>query len=342
MASKKAARRAQVCLGILWAAGVLGGCGKSASAHDTHATAAAPMQAGAAVAGPSLVCKTWDKPVATGTIRGDELHEASGIAASRRFPGLLYLHDDGNENKGHIVAVDGAGVLRGVFKLKSVPDIDWEDIAVGPCSQEQVVAGANCLYLADTGDNGNNRAQVHILRTMEPEAMPAEVGDKPVKIKEKDVEVFAFTYPDGPQDAEALAVLPDSRVILLTKRDDGETHVFRLTLRAGTGTLVEPMGALDVRDPPMVVGHPVRVTAADLSTDGRQLLVRTYGRAFLFDVGAALQGPASADALKGVKRTVLDGGDMKHCEAIAWDPAGGFWEVAEGSNPPLWHVGCGK
>jgi hypothetical protein len=338
MASKRATWGVLVCL----CAGLLGGCGKSAKASDSGVSVPVRVSGPDLATGPSPVCKAWGKPLSTGAILGSELREASGIAASRRHPGILYLHDDGNENKGRIVAVDGTGKLRGWFKLKSVPDIDWEDIAVGACSREQVVAGASCLYLADTGDNNHDRTQVHILRTMEPEAMPAEIGDKPIKIKEKDVEVFAFTYPDGPQDVEALAVLPDSRVILMTKRDDGLAHVFRLTLAPGTGTVVEPMGTLDVREPPMVVGHPVRVTAADLTADGRQLLVRTYGRVLLFDVGLALQGPASADALRDARRTLLDGGDMKHCEAITWDPSGGFWQVAEGANPPLWHVGCGK
>ncbi len=280
----------------------------------------------------------------TGAILGDELHEASGIAASRRHPGLLYLHEDGNENKGHVAAVDGTGKLRAVFKLKSVPDIDWEDIAVGPCSREQIVAGASCLYLADTGDKRNERTELHILRAMEPATLPAEVADKPIKIKEKDVEVFTFSFPDGPQDTEAMAVLPDARVVLLTKRDDGTTRLFRLTLQPGAGTLVEPLGALDVRDPPQVSGHPVRVTAADLTPDGRHLLVRTYGRVLLFDVGATLLGPAAAapGLLAKAARAVIDGGGMKHCEAIAWDPAGGFWQVSEGANPPLWRVGCAK
>ena len=67
--------------------------------------------------------------------------------------------------------------------------IDWEDLSIGRCGS------ADCLYIADIGDNRESRDRITIYRVPEPAAgsgstLPADA--------------FHLTYPDRPHDAEAL------------------------------------------------------------------------------------------------------------------------------------------
>src|SRR5690606_28443866 len=78
-------------------------------------------------------------------------------------------------------------------------------------------AGRDYLYVADTGDNFSTRESgVSIHRILEP--TPPELdaaGDAPLRAK---VETMKLTYPEGPEDAEALLVDPEvGRLYVVTK-----------------------------------------------------------------------------------------------------------------------------
>ena len=292
------------------------------------------------VASASARCEVWAAPTAQGVVDDPSLTELSGLAASARHPGILWTHND-NGHKPRIYAIDGSGKRRASYKPKTVPNDDWEDIALGPCSREPILAGTPCLYLADTGDNDLNRTVCHVLRMPEP-TPPAVAGEDNLGIDAKAVEVFAFTWPEGPEDCEAIAVLPDTRVLLFSKRNDGQSKVLRLTLLPDAKVEIESLGTLDLRDSQQRGGHSLRVTAADLAPDGRWLLLRTYGRVLLYDLGRALAGPATEarSAIQGAVAQRLVSAAEEHGEGIAWDPRGGFWQIAEGNAPTLWHSGC--
>ena len=315
------------------------GCSRESAAGTRTAPRAAPVAA-AVAAGPSPRCKAWGPATTSGVVTDPSLIELSGIAASRDHPGILWVHND-NGNKPRIYAIDSTGKRIASYKPKQVPNDDWEDIALGPCSQEPILAGATCLYIADTGDNELNRTAYHILRFAEPKP-PAAAQLNNTGIDTKSVEIYTFTWPDGPEDCEAMAVLPDTRVLLFSKRNDAMSKVLRLTLEPGGRTQVESLGTLDLREDQHRGGHPLRVTAADLALDGRWLLLRTYGRVLLYDLGRELAGPAEAarDAVKAAIPERLRSAPEEHGEGIAWDPLGGFWQIAEGPNPTLWHTGC--
>ena len=67
-----------------------------------------------------------------------ELPEASGVAVSRKSPGVLWSHNDSGEPV--IVAVGTDGTTRGRVKIAGATVGDWEDIDVGPCP------GGTCVY----------------------------------------------------------------------------------------------------------------------------------------------------------------------------------------------------
>ena len=100
--------------------------------------------------------------------------EASGLAASRRNPGVWWTHNDsGGPNQ--VFALSDSGALLSTITLTNAENRDWEDIAVGPPSGH----GGATLYVADSGDNTviqdptGGRGNVRIYRLPEPAVDPA-------------------------------------------------------------------------------------------------------------------------------------------------------------------------
>jgi hypothetical protein len=105
----------------------------------------------------------------TGTFADPRIGESSGVAASRRSPGVLWTHNDSGDRP-YLFATDTSGAALGTFSVTGARNVDWEDIALGRC------AGATCLYLADTGDNNERRSSVALYRlvlTSERAILPA-------------------------------------------------------------------------------------------------------------------------------------------------------------------------
>lgn len=275
----------------------------------------------------------------TGRIADATMSELSGIATSRRHPGVFWVHNDSG-HKARVYAMDQTGKRLASWKLKKVSDVDWEDVAVGPCAADK--PGSACVYLADTGDNRGDRQDIVILRWPEPLTMPQPGEDETLKVR-GEVEQFHVKLPTGPEDVEAMAVLPDARVILWSKRSDGTSHVFRVTPGQPTaeslGTLRLDVG-VDAGDAGRK-GEALRVTAADLHPDGKHLVLRTYGRLQVADVGALLAGPAEAAASgwAGVRWTQWPVPDEPQGEAAAWGPDGSVWTVSDGQMTGITRIG---
>lgn len=155
----------------------------------------------------------------------DVLVETSGVAVGRLDPGVIWTHNDDGST---LFAVDSIGRILDAATVR--PRLrDWEDLAVGACE-----AHGSCLYLADTGDNGERRpaGDVRILRLPEPE-LPLEA---PLR-----AEAFPVRLPEGPRDVEALFVLPGEHLHLVTKGRNHAITVYRYPPPLGpdTVTLVE-------------------------------------------------------------------------------------------------------
>ena len=79
-----------------------------------------------------------------GIIRAPGIDEASGCAASRTHPGLLYtLNDHGGNNEVFVVATNGT--LVATYTILGSRNEDWEDIAIGPCDNSN--STADCIYI---------------------------------------------------------------------------------------------------------------------------------------------------------------------------------------------------
>jgi hypothetical protein len=186
-----------------------------------------------------------------------ELPEASGVAASRRTPGVFWAHNDSADPV--LFALNKQGtVTRRVIVTGAAVD-DWEDIAVAPCAQ------GSCAYIADVGDNNGNREHITLYRA--PEPGPQEAATKPA-------EVFEAVYPDGAHDAEALFVTSDSDVYIITKGDPGPVALYRFPRPLTPGKRVQ-LQRISTMSNEKKVDAKDRTTAADVSSDGTWVAVRT-------------------------------------------------------------------
>ncbi len=207
----------------------------------------------------------------TGTFADPRIGESSGVAASRRSPGVLWTHNDSGDPP-YVFATDTSGAALGAFSVTRARNVDWEDIALGPC------AGATCLYLADTGDNNERRRSVALYRVPEPD-LPAHY---PLRVRPTAAaQAVIFGYPDGPHDVEAMWVAPNEDVHLVTKGRTGRVRHYRVPRAAWS--LSRPVVAELLEPLPIFVRSELdRVTGAALSPDGRTVVVRTYSEAYFF------------------------------------------------------------
>lgn len=260
----------------------------------------------------------------TGVPEDPRLSESSGVAASRAHPGVLWtVNDSGNDPI--LFAIDTLGADLGAFAVAGAANHDWEDAALGPCD-----AGV-CVYIADTGDNAEEREEVAIYRVPEPEPGPAARGTTARG------EVLRVSYPDGPHDVEAMYVDAAGDMHLITKgRTDGVRH-FRVPGSAWGSTA--PVTAEDLGRLPLDPGASLsdRITGAALSPDGDVAVVRSYRRLHFF----AVPGDGRLEPLGSPPLACSVAGLEPQGEAVTWLDSGRLVLTSErfvGLAPGTIHV----
>ena len=93
-----------------------------------------------------------------GMLQLTNITESSGLIASRRFPGVVWTHNDSGF-PAFLFAIDEQGAHLGSFEVKGARLIDWEAITFDEEGH---------LYLADIGTNGLARSHSAIHRIEEP------------------------------------------------------------------------------------------------------------------------------------------------------------------------------
>jgi hypothetical protein len=152
----------------------------------------------AALAAPQIVwaAPTFAKAVTNGIVNIPLLTEASGIAASRNNPGVLWTENDSG-NLAVVYALDSQGRNLGTYALPG--NTDNEDIGIGPGP----VTNVSYLYVTDIGDNNSDRANIAIYQMPEPAVYLQQASHPVVARAMKGTRTITLTYPDGPHDAEA-------------------------------------------------------------------------------------------------------------------------------------------
>jgi hypothetical protein len=211
-----------------------------------------------------------------------ELREASGLTVSRMQPGVLWSHNDSGDAP-TLYAIDMKGRLLAKGGVVNAIAIDWEDIAAGPCPEDGAGAKA-CLYVADTGDNNQSRATVNIFVVPEPKIASADSGRTLVV----NARSFRFRYPKEPEDTEAIAVLPNGDVTLVTKGRTSSISFFGFAKADVVRALMrgEVLTAVHEGDSGISPNQGLGrwVTAAAMSPDGTTLAVKTYSEIYFYAV----------------------------------------------------------
>ena len=265
-----------------------------------------------------------------GTIASNALAETSGIAASRRASGVWWVHNDSGD-RARVFAIGNDGRDLGEFDLAGAAAVDWEDIAVGPGPS----AGTSSLYLADIGDNAKSRSSVQVYRVAEPLVDPAAAPGPPQTLD--GVATLNLTYPDGPHDAEALLVDPNTGDLFVVTKDlvGGVAQVFRApaNLASGSTTALTQVATVSL-------GAGQGVTGADVTRAGDVVALRTYLSVVLYPRPAG-QSLAQAFTHASCAGSAPPFGSAtpaseRQGEAIGFTPDGrGYVTVSEGAHPAL-------
>lgn len=251
-------------------------------------------------------------------LQQQSLAEASGMAASRVHEGVFYLHNDSG-NTAHVFAVKGDGATVGIFALAAA-NIDWEDIAVGPCPS------GHCIFVADIGDNDAVRPGYTLYRAPEP----ATLGKADLA-----PEAFPFTYEDGPHNAETLLVHPiTGEIVVVTKVKAGPSAHYRApsAWSAGEAAVFTRQGEI-----PLLAGSP-RITGGSVHPAGLGVLLRTYTHLHYF---AASTPDAPLGETLSHAPCPLPVAEEAQGEAVSWTATGdGYLTLSEGPSPIVHHASC--
>lgn len=225
--------------------------------------------------------------VEMGVVAEKQLHEVSGMVSSRRYPGMLWMHNDGASKR--LFAVSTNGQVLSTFSIQA-ETTDLEDIAIGPGSR-----GESQIYLADIGDNERKRPTVQILQFSEPSISPGARPRRPVPISPTGV--LTLRYPDQPQDAEGLLIDPQTGDVLIIAKLAKKARVYSTpAVRAANDSrMLKFVGELAYGD----------ISGGDVSPDGSRVLLRREDAAWLWtrrageNLFAALSRPPTPAAVIG-------------------------------------------
>jgi hypothetical protein len=238
----------------------------------------------ASCAGTTPSTPEWSGPHAAGDMAEPANREASGLAASRRTPGLFWTHNDSG-GEPVLLALGADGARRGAVRVTGVTNFDWEDCAAFELD------GKAWLVAADIGDNFATRAGCVLHFLEEP---PADRLAADGELTMSPAYSTHFTYEDGPRDCESVAVDPREGVVYLLSKRNFPARLYTLPLRpapAGQPAvarfvgvvphLPQPTAAQQLLQTPTGVlrGMPC---AIDFAPDGSAALVLTYGDLLVF------------------------------------------------------------
>jgi hypothetical protein len=233
------------------------------------------------------------------------LHEASGMAASITNPGYIWTHNDSG-NSALIYLINDRAEIVMTCKLKNTVNRDWEDITIVPGPEENV----NYLYIADIGDNEAVYSYKILYRIKEPTFLNDQ-------IEIEKVDKFIFELPGGARDTEAIMVDPITNYFYVFSKREHSVRLYEIRFPFARDTLhVEEVGKLPFNN----------VVAANISSDGSEVLVKTY-RDIYYWKREANEPIAMVLQREPIK---LDYNPEPQGEAITWKLDGsGFYTLSE-------------
>jgi len=237
--------------------------------------------------------KGQDEAAVATRLEDPRIVESSGLALSRRHPGVVWTHNDSGD-QARLFAVGSDGRTRAVLTLAGVEARDWEALAAGRDDR-----GRPALFAGDIGDNNGVWPEVAVYRVTEPGVL----RDATVPAVR-----YRLRYADGPRNAEALLVDPrGNRLYVATKAETGG-GLYQAPAR------LDPAGVNVLH---RVARVPPVVTDGAFLPSGRGFVLRDYQQAHVytapgrrvgsFDLPLQFQGESLTVSSDG--RSVLAGSE---------------------------------
>jgi hypothetical protein len=286
---------------------------------------------------PFAACPAFDNGRSRGFISSQNLIEqlvspviveASGIAASRTNPNVIYTHNDSGGEPEIFAIQTTNGHRLATYRLEGADTNDWEDIAVGPGPEP----GVSYIYVGDIGDNGGNRENINVYRVREP-AVPTR--GTPPTVTLRDVEQLEFRYPDGGNNAETMMVDPVTGDLYVVGKDgSGTSPVYRASppFIPFDRVVMELVTTLRFGEPPLEGRR--ETTAGDFSPSGNLIAIRTYDAIHIW------RRPRGRTVDEAFASEPCDAPqvDEPQGEAICFDAdSGGYFTLSEGRGQQLYY-----
>ncbi|RYZ64871.1 MAG: hypothetical protein EOP05_21405, partial [Proteobacteria bacterium] len=143
------------------------------------------------------------------------------MARSKKYDVIYHTNDSGTAPVFFVTKPDGSH--EQVVKIRNFTPLDPEEIAVGPCPNKM---SESCVVTADIGDNLTRRKSIALFFMEEQKSFPLEVTPG---------FIARFKYPKEAHNAEAMAVLDNGDVVIVTKEmsklgSTGPAQVYRAKL----------------------------------------------------------------------------------------------------------------
>jgi WD40-like Beta Propeller Repeat len=187
------------------------------------------------------------------TIKDARIVESSGLAASRRHPGIVYTFNDSGGTP-RLFAIGPDCRTKATLTFGGAQNRDWEAMAVG----------TDGLYVGDIGDNQDGAwPYVTVYRIPEP-----------VHLRSQTLHATAYRikYADGPRNAETMMIDPrGNRLYIASKEFGGSLYEGPKKLRTGGFNVMHKVG-----------GAPFYATDGAFSPDGRTFVIRGYWNATIY------------------------------------------------------------
>ena len=289
-----------------------------------------------------MACAPYDLEAQNGRITEPLLAEVSGLAVTRWSDDRLWaINDSGGDAA--LYLLDGRGVYLGKVEVSGATNVDWEELATF------YYEGRPHIVIADIGDNANQRDGETVGKrsfvTLYIVEEPRIKGARPALNQRVAVSWSQqFVYEDGPRDCESIAVDPDSGKLLLISKRTNPPILYELPLGPDlegqklVAKRVDYVDGLPIpRDkeklPDNRYGkYSFQNTAMDISSDGRQAAVLTYGATWLFK-----RQPGESWAEVFARDPMLVATPfLAQAEALAFTPDGrSLYVTSEGIPAPM-------
>lgn len=235
----------------------------------------------------TVLCACAKYPITTYKL-SKELKEISGLSIFN--DSILIAHNDGG-NEPRLFFLSKKGEIIHSCYIKNAHNKDWEDITIDP---------DGVVYIADAGNNLNNRSDLSIVKLDGMAAMKSDTcSAELIHFKYEN----QFEYPPNNEglnfDCESIAWRNDSLFLLSKPRNNpwkGFANLYALPTQTGT-YIIRPIQTLFIGSSGWKKDAP---TALEINND--QAIVLTYNRIIFFDIDASKWIKTSSFVFKNVSQ----------------------------------------